>query len=137
MEIKYTDSIAGITPDHLHGFFFGWPNRPSPETHLKLLNNSHVAMLAIEKESGNVVGFATAVGDGVLCAYIPFLEVLPGYRRQGIGRQLVRRLLDKLDDLYMIDLLCDPALQSYYAQFKMKRASGMMIRNFARQSGRA
>ena len=34
-------------------------------------------------DAGRVVGFVTAISDGVLSAYIPLLEVLPEY--QGAG----------------------------------------------------
>lgn len=72
---------------------------------------------------------------GVLSAYIPLLEVLPAYRGRGIGRELVRRLLEGLRGRYMVDLLCDPALQPFYARVGMRPATGMMVRNYARQSG--
>ena len=133
--IVYIDSVEGINPDQLHGFFVGWPNPPSPQTHLKLLASSDKIMLAVDGETGHVVGFITAISDGLLSAYIPFLEVLSPYRGQGIGQELTRRMLDKLNGLYMVDLLCDPALQPFYARLGMKAASGMMLRKYERQSG--
>jgi len=133
--VTYTDLIEGITPKNIQGFFVGWKHRPSPETHYRLLQRSDHVVLAVDDETDNVVGFVTAISDGVLSAYIPFLEVLPEYRKQGIGRQLMRRILDKLKNMYMVDLICDPEIQSFYLGFKMKRAAGMMIRNFDRQSG--
>lgn len=134
--ISYIDSIVNITADNLYGFFVGWPNPPSPETHLKLLANSDKIVLAVDDETGNVVGFITAISDGILSAYIPFLEVLPAYRRKGIGQELVRRMLEKLKGLYMADLLCDSELQPFYARFGMKAVSGMILRNYGRQSGK-
>jgi len=133
--ISYIDSLRNITTKNLFGFFMGWPNPPSPETHLKLLNNSDKIVLAIDDETGNVVGFITAISDGFLSAYVPFLEVLPAYRGQGIGQELTRRMLKKLSGLYMVDLLCDPELQPFYARFGMKVANGMVLRNYERQSG--
>ncbi len=133
--VKYTDSLEAVTSDDLNGFFAGWRNRPSPETHLKILQNSDKVILAVEQDSGKVVGFITAVTDGVLSAYIPLLEVLSEYRSQGIGQHLIRRMLDKLKGLYMIDLTCDPDVQSFYLRFGMKRSTGMMVRNYERQSG--
>ena len=53
--IVYTDSIANITADNLHGFFDSWPNSPSPESHLKLLSNSDEIVLAVDDETGNVL----------------------------------------------------------------------------------
>jgi len=126
--ISYTDSIESITTDKLHGFFVGWSNPPSPETHLKLLVNSFKVVLAMDVKTSNVVGFITVISDGVLSAYIPLLEVLPAYQGQGIGQELVRRMLDKLSGMYMVDLICDKEFQSFYARFGMKPTNGMSIR---------
>ena len=34
--IEHTDSLDGVEPRHLEGFFVGWPSPPSPERHLEL-----------------------------------------------------------------------------------------------------
>lgn len=136
--IVYTHSLDGITARQLDGGFFaasGWPTYPSPETHLRLLAASHAVALAIDDATGQVVGFVNAVSDGVLAAYIPLLEVLPAYQGRGIGSELVRRLLDRLGDLYMVDLLCEPELQPFYARIGMHPASGMLVRRYDRQTG--
>jgi GNAT superfamily N-acetyltransferase len=133
--IRYTDTLDGLTPARLRGFFVDWPNPPTPETHLRLLSASQQVLLALDEETGDVVGFATAVSDGVLSAYVSFLEVLPSRRGQGIGTELMRRMLDRLDGLYMVDLLCDPELQPFYARLGMAPAAGMLIRRRERQAG--
>lgn len=133
--INYTNSLEGIAPENLKGFFENWPKPPSPETHLKVLNNSDYVVLAIN-ETGSVIGFITAITDKILCAYIPFLEVLPEFRQQGIGTELMKRMIDELKGYYMVDLLCDSQMQAYYEQFGMKKAVGMMIRNYEKQSGK-
>lgn len=132
--VTYTDSLTDLTADRLRGgFFAGWPNPPTPETHLKLLRGSDHVVLARDGEQ--VIGYITAISDGVLAAYIPHLEVLPAYRGQGIGSELVRRMLDKLRHLYMIDLMCDPDVQPFYERLGLRRYSGMIYRNYERQSG--
>lgn len=131
--IVYTSHLDGITPGDLQGFFQGWPNPPSPQTHLALLENSDEIVLAIA--DNRIVGFITANTDKILTAFIPLLEVLPDYQKEGIGAELVRRMLERLRNFYSIDLLCDPELQSYYEKFGMQRAQGMIIRNYDRQSG--
>jgi ribosomal protein S18 acetylase RimI-like enzyme len=133
--ISYTDSVEGITSHRLDDFFVGWSHPPSSETHLRLLANSTHVVLAVDGETGDVVGFITAVSDGVLAAYIPLLEVLPAYQGRGIGSELVRRMLEKLSGLYAVDLMCDPELEPFYARFGMKPYGGMIIRNYERQSG--
>lgn len=133
--IHYFNTIDRIVPEHLSGFFVGWPNPPSPETHLRILAGSSFVVLAREDSSGPVVGFITAISDGVSCAYIPHLEVLPAYRGQGIGSELVRRMLERLRHLYMIDLICDADVQPFYARLDMRPYTGMIVRNYDRQSG--
>jgi ribosomal protein S18 acetylase RimI-like enzyme len=133
--IVYAETLDGVTADMLRGFFVGWPDPPSAATHLRLLRQSDHIVLAVDDETGNVVGFVTAISDGVLCAYIPLLEVLPAYQGRGIGTELMRRMLVLLRHLYAVDLLCDPEVQPFYARLGMRPAIGMTVRNYGRQSG--
>ena len=133
--IRYTNTTDGVSADQLQGFFVDWPNPPSPERHLELLNSSYAVELAVDSENNQVVGFITAVSDGVLSAYIPLLEVLPSHKGKGIGTELVKRMLERLSRFYMVDLLCDTGLQSFYTKLGMSCATGMMIRNYQMQCG--
>lgn len=133
--IRYLDSAESVSAVQLQGFFVGWPNPPAPATHLKILQGSQHVLLALDEQTSQVVGFITAISDGVLSAYIPLLEVLPSAQGQGIGRRLVEQMLEQLESLYMVDLLCDESVQPFYAQFQLLEAKGMMRRNYARQDG--
>ncbi|MBD8521389.1 GNAT family N-acetyltransferase [Lysinibacillus fusiformis] len=119
----------------LKGFFVDWPHPPSPETHLKLMENSSKVVVALNEQSNQIVGFITAISDGVLSAYIPFLEVLPAYKSKGIGKELINRMLIELQHIYMIDLCCDDDLVPLYEKFGMMKFNGMLIRNYSMQSG--
>ena len=133
--IQYVTTAEGLRPDQLRGFFEGWASAPLPETHLRLLEGSDEVVLAIDPETQQVVGFVTAITDSVRAASIPFLEVLPDYRRSGIAKELVRRMLDRLRGLYMIDLVCDPDLRRFYEPLGFQPAQAMVIRDYPRQSG--
>ena len=112
----YVDSAAGLRSDQLTGgFFAGWPSPPTAERHLDILRGSDAVVLAIDDDA--VVGYATAISDGVLSAFIPLLEVLPAYQHQGIATELMRRLLARLDHLYMVDVCCDADLEPFYRRF--------------------
>ena len=106
-------------------------------SHLRILRGSQYLVLARQDDTGRVVGFITAISDGVLSAYVPLLEVLPDHQGQGIGSELTRRMLAQLEHLYMVDLLCDPSIQPFYERFTMRKATGMMVRNYARQDASA
>ncbi len=133
MQYKY--NLDDISSDMLRGFFVDWPNPPSPQTHLKLLENSSKVVISVDEQSKQVVGFITAISDGVLSAYIPFLEVLPAHKNRGIGKELIKRMLEELSNIYMIDLCCDDDLIPLYKKFGMIRSNGMLLRNYKMQSG--
>jgi ribosomal protein S18 acetylase RimI-like enzyme len=133
--IAYRESAYEVTPEKLRGFFAGWPNPPSLATHLRILQRADHVVLAVEEDGGQVVGYITALSDGILTAYIPHLEVLPAYQKQGIGSELLRRMLERLGGLYMIDLLCDPEVAPFYEKFGMRRARAMCVRNYGSQAG--
>jgi ribosomal protein S18 acetylase RimI-like enzyme len=128
--ITYIDSATDITPNMLQGFFQGWRRPHTPEEHLKILSNSSFIILAIDDKTNRVVGFINALTDGLQAAFIPLLEVLPDYQAQGIGSELVKRMLDKLKEIPSVDLTCDPELQGFYKRFGMMPSVGMIIRNY-------
>lgn len=125
----YVTTVTGIGAESLAGGFFeGWPSPPSPDDHLRLLTHSSHCVLAVRGD--DVIGFVTAISDGVLCAYIPLLEVLPVHRGSGIGSKLVRRLLAGIGPVYMIDVMCEPAVIPFYERLGFTPSTGGVIRNF-------
>lgn len=125
--VSYLESAKGLGPVQLAGFFVGWPRPPTPERHLELLHGSHAVAIAVDDAA--VVGFATAISDGVLSAFIPLLEVLPSHQRRGVGTQLVQRLLAQLEHLYMVDVCCDAELERFYRRLGFRTLDrGMGLR---------
>lgn len=133
--ITYQITTDHLGPEHLHGFFVGWPNPPSPAVHWQLLQRSSYVVLARDHSTQAVVGFITAISDGVLSAYIPLLEVLPAWRGQGIGSELTRRMLAQVAHLYMVDVICDADVQPFYERLGMMPYTSMIARNYAQQAG--
>ena len=109
------DALDGLTEDELEGGFFeGWPNPPTPERHLRHLRGCEAVGLAVDEATGDVIGFISVLGDGFSVAFISLLEVLPASRGQGIGTELMRRMLDRLKDRAAIDLVCDEDVVPFY-----------------------
>ena len=90
---------------------------------MKILQGSDLLVLALSESCG-VVGFITAITDGVSCAYISYLEVLPEWQRKGIGTELVTRMMERLKPFYAIDLICDEYTKGFYE--KLDSASGVV-----------
>lgn len=132
--IHYTDSLHEINESDLVGLFSHWGSPPAPEAILRIFQGSQIVLLAREGEGGPVIGYITAITDGVSTAYIPHLEVRAEWQGQGIGSELVRLLLERLRHIYAIDLMCDPELQPFYARQGFRAWTGMLIRNYDRQT---
>jgi ribosomal protein S18 acetylase RimI-like enzyme len=133
--VRYQIDCQGIEPVHLQGFFEGWPDPPAGATHLRILRGSSVVVLAVDATTDRVVGFVTALSDGVTSAYLPLLEVLPAYRGRGIGSELVRRALLAPGDLYLVDVACDPDVLPFYERLGFRPTSGAGLRRHALQAG--
>jgi len=127
--IYYTDDLAAVRENMLDGFFVGWPRRPSAGQHLAVLRGSYRSVVAIDDAEDRVAGFVNMISDGVLTAFIPWLEVLPAYQGQGIGSELMRRILDGTDRFYSVDLVCDAELIPYYERFGMRGLTSAMLRH--------
>lgn len=127
--IYYTDDLTAVRDDMLRGFFVGWPRRPSAAQHLAVLRGSYRSVVAIDDADDRVAGFVNMISDGVLTAFIPWLEVLPEYQGQGIGSELMRRILDGTERFYSVDLVCDADLVPYYERLGMHGWTSAMLRH--------
>lgn len=67
-----------------------------------------------------LIGYAAVVSNGITDAYIQDVMVHPDHQHQGIGRELIRLMLNRLrdDGIYMVSLIYgDKSLQEYYEAF--------------------
>jgi ribosomal protein S18 acetylase RimI-like enzyme len=131
MSITYTEKIGLLTSKQLQGFFVGWPQPPDPEAHLEILRGSFATWIALDQD--RCVGFINALSDSVFYPYIPLLEVLPEYQRQGIGTELVRRMLSTLERMYAIDIVCDESVAPFYEVIGFDRCVGIVKRYYSNQ----
>lgn len=125
--ITYRTDTGAVSPDQVSGFFVGWPTPPSSEQLVAVMDSSFRRVWALD--GNRPVGYINAISDGVLTAFLPWLEVLPEYQGQGIGAELVRRIMAELDGMYSIDLACDDDLVGYYERFGFFRLTAMGMRN--------
>lgn len=129
--IVYSTDLSSLAEDDLDGFFVGWPSPPTRTQHLAVLRASYRAVVGRESESARVVGFVNMISDGILTAFVPWLEVLPEYHGRGIGTELMQRVLINTEHLYSIDLTCDEPLRPYYERLGMRAVTGMAVRHLA------
>lgn len=134
--IRYSTDVDALDVTHLAGpFFVGWPDPPDAAMHLRILHAARHTVVALDGDA--VVGFVTAIGDGVLSAFIPLLEVTPGHQGRGIGSELVRRLLAEIGPLYAVDAVCDPELLGFYERLGFRAGTAVARRVYDLQAGRS
>ena len=83
------------------------------------------AVAYVAEQEGEVVGWAQAMGDGVLQSHLGFVAVHPGSRRRGIARLLVVASFQATRTKRM-DLITDSA-DGFYESFAHKRMAGFRI----------
>ncbi|MBM6980582.1 MAG: GNAT family N-acetyltransferase [Actinomyces succiniciruminis] len=126
-ELTYLTGRGAVAPGQIEGMFVGWPSPPSPQQLVAVMDGSYRRVWALDGD--RVIGYINAISDGVLNAFIPWLEVRPDYQGRGIGAELVRRLLAQLGDMYAVDLCCDPGMLPYYEKLGFARLAGAGLRN--------
>jgi len=134
IKITYTNNVRSLRPEHLRGFFVDWPHHPDPQAHLHILQGSAAVWCAYDEDQ--CVGFINAISDGVFYAFIPLLEVLPDYQGNGIAIELVKRMIDSLEQMYAIDIICDESIAPFYEKLSFTKCTGMVIRNYHNQDAR-
>jgi ribosomal protein S18 acetylase RimI-like enzyme len=83
------------------------------------------AVAYVAEQQGEVVGWAQAMGDGVLQSHLGFVAVHPDHRRRGIARLLVVATFQATGTKRM-DLITDTA-EEFYAGFAHRRMSGFRV----------
>jgi ribosomal protein S18 acetylase RimI-like enzyme len=81
-------------------------------------------------DGDNLVGTGRIVSDGIINAYLCGLGVSTTYRKQGIGTEISRQLVEacKMKNLH-IQFFCEKHLVPYYEkQGFVKFAVGMMVK---------
>ena len=102
-----------------------WPSLTDPEVVRRVCTAPGSVAYVAEEQGGRLVGWAQALGDGVLQSHLGFVAVHPDHRRRGIGRLLVVATFQATRTKRM-DLITDTA-QAFYATFGHKKMAGFRI----------
>jgi ribosomal protein S18 acetylase RimI-like enzyme len=101
-----------------------WPSLTDLEV-VRRVCTAAGASAYVAVEDGVLVGWAQALGDGLLQSHLSFVAVHPEHRRRGIARLLVVATFQATGTKRM-DLITDGATE-LYASFEHKRMQGFRI----------
>jgi len=82
----------------------------------KIIHNSFCFTVA--KIDNRIVGMARSISDGISDAYIQDVAVLPEYKGSGIGKLLVEKIIEFLQDyrITWIGLIATPGADKFYTK---------------------
>lgn len=75
----------------------------------------------------DLIGFARAVTDGILHAYVEDVVVSPDWRRMGVGRALLTGLMEQPGPVPVVTLFCSPDLVRYYEVSSFTRSRQVVM----------
>lgn len=127
--IEYRDQSHPLDLRQLAELFdaVAWQHRTcDPERLAQMVRGSMYGVSA--HDAGKLVGYARAISDGAFNAYVSTVAVLPEYQRRGIGRELLRRLMDARDQVQFV-LHAAPAVHPFYLRCGFSPAPDMLRRD--------
>jgi GNAT superfamily N-acetyltransferase len=100
-----------------------WPLR-TPEEIAQVLQD---ALAVGAWEGDHLVGFARVVSDQRFHAYIDDVAVQPDHQRRGVGRLLLTKLLDGLQEVETVTLFCHQSLVPFYEEHGFRAFPSQMV----------
>ena len=100
----------------------GWSNYTNcPQKLEQAFHQSLFVIAAYDDEE--LVGLIRAVGDGLTIVFIQDLLVYPHYQRQGIGRSLLQKPLERFKDVYQSQLATEQTDKNlaFYQELDFRR----------------
>jgi predicted N-acetyltransferase YhbS len=97
-----------------------------PDTIQGMLRNADVIVTV--RKSGTLIGVARALTDFANCTYLADLAVDVEFQRQGIGRQLLRRIHEAAGPDTTLMLLAAPQAVAYYPHIGMSKHDSCWIK---------
>lgn len=118
--VKHADPEAVLKLYRQAGW---WQTDENPEylqTVEQIIENSFCFVIATRDDE--IIGMGRAISDGVSDAYIQDVTVRQDLRGQGIGKGIIRKLLEHLKShkLQWIGLISEPGYERFYQGFGFK-----------------
>ena len=97
----------------------------------RMCNQSWYAIYAFDEKQ--LVGMGRVISDGVITGVVCGLCVLPSYQSEGIGKEMVNRIIHHCEQNRVIpQLMCVESLEPYYENFGFKKFTVGMSKNINR-----
>lgn len=88
---------------------------------------AHANLVVSARQGERLVGVARALTDFSYCCYLSDLAVARDFQRAGVGRELVRRVRERIGPQSMLLLLSAPEAMEYYPRLGFERVENAFL----------
>ena len=125
MALEWTYSSERVDWEELYRLYLAAPLGHEAPSDLKVaFSNSMFKCFAYD--SGRLIAVGRAVADGRDCSYISGVAVHPDYQGNGIGKEVVTRLITLSKGHKKIILYAAPGKEPFYRRLGFKRMATAM-----------
>ncbi len=103
-----------------------WEEHYDPDGLDALIKGSFAFAIAVDASTGLAIGMGRAISDGVSDAWLQDIVVLDAYRKQGVGRAIIKKLLEHCQQkgLGWIGLVAEPGSKEFYVPLGFETLPG-------------
>jgi len=99
-----------------------WKDSYDPSRLDSLIKRSFAFAIVVDSSTNKAIGMGRIISDGVSDAYLQDIVILPGYRGKGIGKKLIKFLLDHClsKGILWVGLIAEPNQDDFYSSVGFK-----------------
>lgn len=120
MSLQWSDNISELDWEELAALYRAAPLGTKTAADLETaFSNSRYRCLV--RQDGRLVGAGRVLADGVDCAYVCDVALLPSHQGLGLGREIVQRLVRLSQGHKKIILYSVPGKEPFYRKLGFRR----------------
>jgi len=125
MALLWKETLDGVDWEELSALYRAAPlgNKTAAELETAFTNSRYVLFVY---EDERLAGAGRVLADGVDCAYIADVALLPSHQGRGLGKQIVARLVELSRGHRKILLYAVVGKEPFYARFGFRRMKTAM-----------
>lgn len=114
MSITYTFKTEQLTKDNIQQLFLSveWESASHPNDLYNAILNSHSVVTAWDNE--RLIGLANAMSDEAMAVYFHYVLTDPAYQGQGVGKEIMKMMLEKYEKMHTKVLVSYPKAVGFY-----------------------